>query len=168
MDRMNREVQKYDTISKKGIFYRIVDIDEAGVITAKRAHKDSYTRQGRPVIGTKEELEKRGYRFHDIPPVNTYQEEKEEDMDELKKRIDELEQENIELKETLAQYRDERTEMMNYIEQLQDQIVGADEVIIKKTMRDKIDNALRKQKHEINALQTVILLLAQGGKDEID
>lgn len=166
MDRMNRELQKYDTISKKGIFYRIVDIDESGVITARRAYKDSFTKGGRPVVGTQEELEKRGYRFHDIAPVTSYQEEKEDDMDELKKRIDELEQENIELKETLAQYRDERTEMMNYIEQLQDQIVGADEVIIKKTMRDKIDNTLRRQKHEIDALQTVILLLAQGGTDK--
>ena len=152
---MNREVQKYDTISKKGIFYRIVDIDEAGVITAKRAHKDSYTKQGRPVIGTKEELEKRGYRFHDIPPVNTYQEEKEEDMDELKKKVEELEQENIGLKETIAQYQDDRNEMINYINNIQDKVVSEGQVVVDKAQLDKLGN-------EIKALETALLIMAKG------
>lgn len=159
---MNREVQKYDTISKKGIFYRIVDIDEAGVITAKRAHKDSYTKQGRPVIGTKEELEKRGYRFHDIPPVNTYQEEKEEDMDELKKRIDELEQENIVLKETIAQYEDERKENAKYINQLLKQVPRDGTVVIEQKLLDKYRNMVDKKTNEIKKLEKAVLIMAKG------
>lgn len=162
MDRMNRELQKYDTISKKGIFYRIVSIDEDGVITAKRAHKDSYTKSGRPVVGTQEELEKRGYRFHDIAPVTCYQEEKEDDMDELKKRIDELEQENTELKETLAQYRDERTEMMNYIEQLQTQVPRDGTVVIEQQMLDKYRGMVNDKTNEIKLLEKAVLIMAKG------
>ena len=162
MDRMNRELQKYDTISKKGTFYRIVSIDEDGVITAKRTHKDSYTKGGRPVVGTKEELEKRGYRFHDIAPVTCYQEEKEEDMDELKKRIDELEQENIELKETLAQYRDERTEMMNYVEQLQTQVPRDGTVVIEQAMLDKYRNMVNDKSNEVKLLEKAVLIMAKG------
>lgn len=78
---MNRELQKYDTISKQGNFYRIVSIDDGGVITAKRTVKDSYSKSGRPVVGTKEELEKRGYRFHDIPPVTCYRTKPEKEPD---------------------------------------------------------------------------------------
>lgn len=85
---MNRELQKYDTISKKGNFYRIVSIDEDGVITAKRTVNDSYSKGGRPVIGTKEELEKRGYRFHDIPPVTCYQADKAEPAKQEEKTPD--------------------------------------------------------------------------------
>lgn len=166
MDRMNRELQKYDTISKKGVFYRIVSIDEDGVITAKRTHKDSYTKGGRPVVGTKEELEKRGYRFHDIAPVTCYQEEKEDDMDELKKRIDELEQENIELKETLAEYKDERKELLGLVGQLQDQVPRDGTVLIEQAMLDKYQGLVNDKTREIYALENAVLLMAKelGGK----
>lgn len=162
MDRMNREVQKYDTISKKGIFYRVVDIDEAGVITAKRAHKDSYTKQGRPVIGTKEELEKRGYRFHDIPPVNTYQEEKEEDMDELKKRIDELEQENTSLRTAIAEYQEERKELYDRIHELAGQVPRDGTVVIEQQLLDKYRNMVNDKSNEVKLLEKAVLIMAKG------
>ena len=162
MDRMNRELQKYDTISKKGIFYRIVSIDEDGVITAKRAHKDSYTKSGRPVVGTQEELEKRGYRFHDIAPVTCYQEEKEKDMDELKKRIDELEQENTGLRTAIAEYQEERKELFDRIRELAEQVPRDGTVVIEQQLLDKYRNMVNDKTNEVKLLEKAVLIMAKG------
>ena len=76
---MNREPQLYDTISKGGVFWRVVSI-ENGIITAKRLHGSGNGlkhKTGRPLKGTKEQIEARGYHFCDIPPVKvSYQEPK--------------------------------------------------------------------------------------------
>lgn len=162
MDRMNRELQKYDTISKKGIFYRVVSIDEDGVITAKRTHKDSYTKGGRPVVGTKEELEKRGYRFHDIAPVTCYQEEKEDDMDELKKRIDELEQENTSLRTAIAEYQEERKELFDRIHELAEQVPRDGTVVIEQQLLDKYRDIVDDKTNEVKLLEKAVLIMAKG------
>lgn len=76
---INREPQLYDTISKGGVFWRIVSI-ENGVITAKRLHgagNGQKHKAGRPLKGTRRQIEARGYHFCDIPPVKvSYQEPK--------------------------------------------------------------------------------------------
>lgn len=74
-----REPQLYDTISKGGVFWRVVSI-ENGIITAKRLHgadNGLKHKTGRPLKGTKRQIEARGYHFCDIPPVKvSYQEPK--------------------------------------------------------------------------------------------
>lgn len=74
-----REPQLYDTISKGGNFWRIIHI-ENGIITAKRLHGNGNGlkhKTGRPLKGTKQQIEARGYHFCDIPPVKvSYQEPK--------------------------------------------------------------------------------------------
>ena len=74
-----REPQLYDTISKGGVFWRVVSI-ENGIITAKRllgAGNGQKHKAGRPLKGTRRQIEARGYHFCDIPPVKvSYQEPK--------------------------------------------------------------------------------------------
>lgn len=74
-----REPQLYDTISKGGVFWRVVSI-ENGIITAKRLHgagNGQKHKAGRPLKGTRRQIEARGYHFCDIPPVKvSYQEPK--------------------------------------------------------------------------------------------
>lgn len=68
---MTREPQLYDTISKGGVFWRVVSI-ENGIITAKRLHgagNGQKHKAGRPLKGTRRQIEARGYHFCDIPPV---------------------------------------------------------------------------------------------------
>ena len=76
---MTREPQLYDTISKGGVFWRVVSI-ENGIITAKRLHgagNGQKHKAGRPLKGTRRQIEARGYHFCDIPPVKvSYQEPK--------------------------------------------------------------------------------------------
>lgn len=74
-----REPQVYDTISNGGVFWRVVSI-ENGIITAKRLHgagNGQKHKAGRPLKGTRRQIEARGYHFCDIPPVKvSYQEPK--------------------------------------------------------------------------------------------
>lgn len=72
-----REPQLYDTISKGGVFWRVVSI-ENGVITAKRligAGNGQKHKSGRPLKGTRRQIEARGYHFCDIPPVKVFYQE---------------------------------------------------------------------------------------------
>lgn len=72
---MTRQPQLYDTISKGGKFWKIVDI-QGDVIKAKRSHEGHWEKRGRPLILTLADLENGVYTFHDkLPPCTVTQQE---------------------------------------------------------------------------------------------
>jgi hypothetical protein len=100
MENESRQPQLYDTLSKKGVFYRIVDVT-GDILKAKRIKGDTNAREGRPVVGTWDEIQARGYRFCDIAPVEVSylpKEETEEQEEEL--AAEEAAQEPEETEET--------------------------------------------------------------------
>ena len=72
---MTRQPQLYDTISKGGKFWKIVDI-QGDVIKAKRSHEGHWEKRGRPLILSMADLENGTYTFHDkLPPCTVTQQE---------------------------------------------------------------------------------------------
>lgn len=64
-----REPQVLDTIGKGGDYWRIVEIDEKGSITAWRIYDGKIYKKGRPLRINVEKIKDGTFRLLDIPPV---------------------------------------------------------------------------------------------------
>lgn len=64
-----REPQVLDTIGKGGDYWRIVEIDEKGSITAWRIYDGTIYKKGRPLRINVEKIKDGTYSLLDIPPV---------------------------------------------------------------------------------------------------
>lgn len=64
-----REPQVLDTIGKGGNYWRIVEIDEKGSITAWKIYDGKIYKKGRPLRINVEKIKDGTFRLLDIPPV---------------------------------------------------------------------------------------------------
>lgn len=71
---MTREPQQYDTLAKKGLYWRVMKV-EGDTLTARRISGADYKpKTGRALVGTWDDLQKRGFRLCDFSPVTVVQE----------------------------------------------------------------------------------------------
>lgn len=73
-----REPQVLDTIGKGGNYWRIVEIDEKGSITAWRIYDGTIVKKGRPLRINVEKIKDGTYRLLHLPPVTVSHVEPEE------------------------------------------------------------------------------------------
>lgn len=70
-----REPQVLDTIGKGGNYWRIVEIDENGSVTAWRIYDGKIYKKGRPLRINVEKIKDGTFRLLDIPPVTIIKQE---------------------------------------------------------------------------------------------